>query len=479
MNQKLSSFLALLPLTILVVLLVITVQEYGTDALSGAGQVVILTASAVCVVIGMGVFKIPFNEFEKKIEKNVSSVTSAIFILLIIGTIGGTWMISGVVPTLIYYGIQVIHPSVFLASTCVICALISVMTGSSWTTVATIGIALMGIGRAQGFSDGWIAGAIISGAYFGDKMSPLSDTTVMASGTQEVALFDHIRYMVYTTVPSAIITILVFIVAGFTISIPDAAEMTEFITALHERFYISPVLLLVPAITCFMIYKRLPSLIILFLSSLTAVIFAMIFQADVLRELADGNMFKGVMQCIFGETALQSSNDMLTSLIGTSGMAGMLNTVWLVLCAMCFGGVMEAGGMLSGLSHLFAHFMKNRVSTVASTVCSGLAFNLAIGDQYISILLTGNMFRNIYDRLGYERRLLSRATEDSATITSVLVPWNTCGLTQSTVLGVPTLTYLPYCIFNIISPIMSIIIAATGYKIVRKTQTKHQPTGEV
>lgn len=468
MNKKLSSLLALLPMATLIALLVITVRKYGTDALSGAGQVVILTASAVCVLIGMCVFKIPFHEFEKKIEHNVSSVTSALFILLIIGTIGGTWMVSGVVPTLIYYGMQVIHPSIFLASTCIICALISLMTGSSWTTVATIGIALMGIGRAQGFSEGWIAGAIISGAYFGDKMSPLSDTTVMASGSLGVPLFEHIRYLLITTVPSAVISLLVFVIAGFVTSTPDSVEITEFTTALHERFCISPLLLIVPAVTCFMIYKRLPSLITLFLSSLIAVIFALIFQIDALREIGNGDLFMGVMQSIFGETSLQSPNEMLNSLIGTHGMAGMLNTVWLVICAMCFGGVMEAGGMLHGLSYLLSQLMRNRVSTVASTVLSGLTFNLAVGDQYLSILLTGNMLRGTYDRQGYERRLLSRSTEDSATVTSVLIPWNTCGMTQSTVLGVPTLTFLPYCVFNYLSPLMSIIVAATGYKIFRR-----------
>lgn len=405
------------------------------------------------------------------ITKNVASVTSAIIILLLIGALSGTWMVSGVVPSLIYYGVKIIHPDVFLASTCIISALVSVMTGSSWTTIATIGIALMGIGRAQGFDDGWIAGAIISGAYFGDKISPLSDTTVLASGAVGVPIFKHIRYMLITTIPSLIIALIIFTFAGFMQQSNSSAEIEQFTSALAGRFHISAWLLMVPVLTGVMIARKVPPIATLFLSTLLAVVFSLVFQSDALREIAGGDLFKGAMQSVYGQTSLSTSNPMLTSLVATRGMAGMMGTIWLIICAMCFGGAMEAGGMVRGITQMFVRMIRGRVSLVASTVCSGLMLNLAVADQYICVLLTGNMFKKIYDRQQYERRLLSRTTEDSVTVTSVLVPWNTCGMTQSTVLGVPTLTYLPYCFFNLISPLMSICVAALGYKIWRTTNS--------
>lgn len=383
-------------------------------------------------------------------------------------------MVSGVVPSLIYYGVQIIHPDVFLVSSCIISAMVSVMTGSSWTTIATIGIALMGIGRAQGFDDGWIAGAIISGAYFGDKISPLSDTTVLASGSVNVPLFQHIRYMVITTLPSIVIASVVFFVVGLMFEGSDTGEIAAFSQALSGRFNITPWLLAVPVLTGIMIAKRWPPIITLFLSTLLAVVFALVFQSDVLGEIADGDLFKGAMQSVYGSTSIPTDSQLLTDLVATRGMAGMMGTIWLILCAMCFGGTMEAGGMVRGITQLFVRMIRGRTSLVSATACSGLMLNLAVADQYICVLLTGNMFKRIYDRQGYERRLLSRTTEDSVTVTSVLVPWNTCGMTQSTVLGVPTLTYLPYCIFNLVSPLVSICVAALGYKIFRVGEKKEQ-----
>ena len=455
-------------------MLVATIRTFGSDSLLGASQVTLLAVSALCVLIGTMFLHVPWRDYERAITHNVSSVTSAIFILLLIGSLSGTWMVSGVVPSLIYYGIQIIHPDIFLFSSCLICAMVSIMTGSSWTTIATIGIALMGIGRAQGFADGWIAGAIISGAYFGDKISPLSDTTVLASGAVEVPLFKHIRYMLITTVPSLTIALIIFLVAGFSTPSSSNHEISLFTTAIATRYAISPWLLLVPLLTGVMIAKRLPPLVTLFLSTLLAVVFAIAFQPDVLREVSGGDLFRGAMQSIYGETSVHTSSPMLTSLVATRGMQGMMNTIWLIICAMCFGGAMEAGGMVRGITHLFVRMIRGRVSLVASTVCSGLMLNLAVADQYICILLSDNMFKRIYDRQGYDRSLLSRTTEDSVTVTSVLVPWNTCGMTQSTVLGVATFTYLPYCFFNLISPLMSIIVAAIGYKIRKVTDHNDQ-----
>ena len=446
-----------------------TIHTFGSDALSGGSQISLLATTGMCVFIGMAFYRIPWKDYELAITNNISGVATAIIILLIIGALSGTWMISGVVPTLIYYGMQIIHPNFFLASTCIICALVSVMTGSSWTTIATIGIALLGIGKAQGFEEGWIAGAIISGAYFGDKISPLSDTTVLASSVTDTPLFSHIRYMMITTVPSLLITLVIFTVMGLTHETNNTQQIAEFTAALDAKFHITFWLLTVPVITGILIARRVPSIITLFLSTLLAGIFAFIFQPGLLNEIAEGgNMFKGIMMTFYGSTSLQTDSDMLTELIATRGMAGMMNTIWLIICAMCFGGAMTASGMLGSITSLFVRFMKNTASMVASTVCSGLFLNLATADQYISIILTGNMFSNVYAKKGYESRLLSRTTEDAVTVTSPLIPWNTCGMTQATILSVPTLTYLPYCFFNLISPVMSIFIAAIGYKIIKK-----------
>ena len=341
------------------------------------------------------------------------------------------------------------------------------MTGSSWTTIATIGIALMGIGRAQGFDDGWVAGAIISGAYFGDKISPLYETTTLAYGSLGVPLFSHIRYMLITTVPSITIALIIFAVGGFFCSTSSSQDIATFASSLGSRFNITPWLLLVPVLTGVMIARKVPPVITLFLSILLAVVFGLVFQTDAMREI-DPSLFKAAMKSVYGSTALHSDNPMLADLVSTRGMAGMMPTIWLIICAMCFGGCMQAGGMVGGITRLFIHMVKGRTSLVGSTAASGVMLNVAIADQYLCILLTGNMFRDIYDREGYERRLLSRTTEDAVTVTSVLVPWNTCGMTQSTVLGVATVTYLPYCFFNIISPVMSVVVAALGYKIWRK-----------
>ena len=472
MKKAPSPFVSLIPIIVLILLLFGTIHTFGSDALSGGSQVSLLTTTAICILIGMAFYKIPWKDYEIAITNNVAGVATAIIILLIIGALSGMWMISGVVPTLIYYGMQIIHPSFFLASTCIICVLISVMTGSSWTTIATIGIALMGIGRAQGFEEGWIAGAIISGAYFGDKVSPLSETTILAASVTDTPLFRHIRYMMITTVPSLIITLIIFTVAGFSHDASNTQHITEVATALNEKFHITPWLLIVPIATGILIARKIPSM---FLSTLLAGVFALIFQPELLQEVSGmatsgfDSLFKGLMITIYGSTSLHTDNAVLSDLIATRGMSGMLNTIWLILCAMCFGGAMTASGMLGSITSIFVRFMKKTVSVVGGTVCSGLFLNLATADQYISIILTGNMFRDIYAKKGYESCLLSRTTEDAVTVTSVLIPWNSCGMTQATILSVPTLVYLPYCFFNIISPLMSIAVAAIGYKIARRS----------
>ncbi len=471
LKKRPSALLSLLPVAVLVALLTATIRTFGSDALGGPSQITLLVVAAICVLVGMGYLNVPWQSFEKAITKNVSSVSSALIILLLIGALGGMWMVSGVVPALIYYGVQIIHPDVFLASTCAICALVGVMTGSSWTTIATIGIALMGIGRAQGFNEGWVAGAIISGAYFGDKVSPLSDTTTLASGSLGVPLFDHIRYMLLTTVPTLTVTLIIFAVAGLLTHTSDANDIQTFAEAIRQRFNVTPWLLIVPALTGLLIARRVAPVITLFLSTLMAAVAALVWQGGALAEI-DASPFRAIMQCLCSSTSLSTDSEMLTSLVATRGMAGMMDTIWLIICAMCFGGTMSAAGMVGGITRLFIHLVKGRTSLVAATATTGVMLNVAIADQYLCILLTGNMFRDIYDNEGFERRLLSRTTEDAVTVTSVLVPWNTCGMTQSTVLGVSTFTYLPYCFFNLLSPLASIIMAAINYKIFRRKKGK-------
>ena len=472
MSKTPSPIVSTLPVLALVAMLYFIISTFGSDSLNGASQIALLCATAISIAIGMVFYKVPWENFENKIVDNVKGVASALIILLIIGALSGTWMLSGIVPTLIDYGMHIIHPQFFLASACIICIVISEMTGSSWTTIATIGIALMGIGQAQGYADGWIAGAIISGAYFGDKISPLSETTVLAASVTRTPLFSHIRYMMITTIPSIVITLIIFFIVGLTGDTAQDSQIDAISAVLNQRFNISPWLLIVPIITGIMIAKRVPSIVTLFTSTLLATITALVAQPQTIAELGKGisPLFEGTVAMITGSTNLESGNALVNDLIATRGMSGMLSTIWLILCAMCFGGAMTASGMIESITSIFLKMMKSTFSLVSSTVCSGLLLNLTTADQYISIILTGNMFRNIYHDKGYESKLLSRTTEDSVTVTSVLIPWNSCGLTQSTVLNVPTLTYLPYCFFNYISPLMSIIVAATAFRIYRKVK---------
>lgn len=384
---------------------------------------------------------------------------------------------SGIVPTFIYYGVKIISPKVFLLTACVICALVSVMIGSSWTTIATIGVALLGIGKALGFSDGMIAGAIISGAYFGDKISPLSDTTVLASSMSKVPMFEHIRYLMYTTVPSIVITLVIFTILGFSHSGSDASLVNEYTSVLNSKFNITPWLLIVPALTAVMIARRMPALIVLALSTVMAAIAAVIFQPDIIREIGtrvagDGSnakiLFTGTIESIYNSVSIETGNPEVNQLVASKGMLGMLNTVYLIICAMCFGAALKASGMLRHLASMILPLTKRRTSLVTSTVVTGTALNGIVSDQYLAIILTSSLFKDVYEKEGYENRLMSRSVEDSATVTSPLYPWSSCGMTQATILSVPTLAYLPYCFFNLISPLMSITVAAIGYKILKK-----------
>ena len=466
-NPRIHWTIALVPLAVLVALQVLVIKEFGSDALDGASQTALLIAAAVAVAMGMIFYKVPWKDIDHAISDNVRTIGGAILILFLIGAVSGSWMLSGVVPTMIYYGMQVVSPSVFLFIACLISALVSLVTGSSWTTIATIGIALMGIGTAHGYGVGWTAGAIISGAYFGDKISPLSDTTVLASSVGEVPLFKHIRYMLITTVPSFTIALIIFLVASLVHAEQGGVQSAQFAEGPKSVFNINPWLFLVPVATGVLIALRMPATIVLFLSATVAGVAMLIAQPDIVQHVGDGNTFKGLMLSYYGGTSLDTGNDVLSNLVQTRGMRGMLSTVFLIFCAAAFGGAMTGTGMIQSLTSALARGISGRRSLVSTTVATGLFANMVTGDQYLSIVLTGNIFKKLYKEKGYEGRLLSRSTEDSATVTSVLVPWNTCGMTQSLVLHVPTLTYMPYCFFNIISPLMSITIAMLGYKIFR------------
>ena len=477
-----SWWISLVPFMVLMLTLTMVIYVFGTDALSGASQVALMFSAGVTVLVSMLLYRIPWKVFEEAILDNITSVGTSIVILLLIGAVAGSWMVSGVVPTMIYYGMKVIFPEIFLFASCVISALIAVMTGSSWTTIATIGVALVGIGTAQGYEPGWIAGAIISGAYFGDKVSPLSDTTVLASSSAGTPLFSHIRFMMVTTIPSFTITLIIFLIVSLLHDNPGTAQAADFANDLKSTFNISPWLLLVPVLTALLIIKKVSAIATLFIAAVIAGIAALIFQPHIISEVATGvapepgaalsfvDGFKGLFVSYYGTTAIETFNPDLNSLVSTRGMTGMLNTAFLIIAASTFGGTLVGSGMLQSLTDTLVKFVRRRVTMVASTVGTGIFANMITGDQYLSILLTSSLYKKLYAERGYESKLLSRSVEDSATVVSVLIPWNSCGMTQATVLKVATLEYLPFCFFNIISPFMSIFIAAIGYKIVRNSK---------
>lgn len=481
-DSRPSWLVSLIPFVVLIAALALVIKVFGTDALAGASQVALLFGAGVVVAISLIFYKIPWKVFEDSILDNITAVGTSILILLLIGAVSGSWMISGVVPTMIYYGMKVIFPEIFLFATSIICALIAVMTGSSWTTIATVGVALVGIGTAQGYEPGWIAGAIISGAYFGDKVSPLSDTTVLASSSAGTPLFTHIRFMMVTTVPSYAITLIIFLVVSLTHEIPDVAQVADISNDLKSTFNISPWLLLVPVVTALLIIRKVSAIVTLFIAALIAGIAALFFQPHIIAAVANGTTpdpsaslsflegFKGLFISYYGTTAVDTGNLALNDLIATRGMTGMLGTVFLIIAAGTFGGTLMGSGMLQSLTDMLTRFISRRVTMVTSTVGTGIFANMITGDQYLSIILTSSLYKKLYEERGYESKLLSRSVEDSATVVSVLIPWNSCGMTQATVLKVPTLEYLPYCFFNILSPLMSIFIAAIGYKIVRKSK---------
>lgn len=431
----------------------------GADAIAGYSPVVLLGSAALSVVLSFVFGALSRRGMTVGFVRSARQILPAVPMLICIAMVATTWMVSGVVPTLIVYGLEVLTPTLFLVTACVVCALISVLTGSSWSTIATIGVAFMGIGQVMGFSAGWIAGAIISGAYFGDKISPLSDTTVVASSACGVDLFAHMRYLMLSSVPALLLALVVFAVKGFMSDAADANQGMMLDGALRTTFNITPWTLVIPAITLALIAFRVPTLLTLAASALLGFVGIFVFQPDLGHSVisAGGMLWSG--------NAMDTGVERLDSLVSTGGISGMMSTVALVLSAMMFGAAMMGTGMLASITRSFTSRLNKRTSIVGATVGSGLFMNSTTADQYLSLIITGNMYRNVYRQFGLEPRLLSRTIEDSVSVTSVLIPWNSCGITQSTVLGVSTMVYFPYCIFNILSPCMSLLLAWTGWRI--------------
>lgn len=452
-----SVWVSLIPIVVLIGLLSYCVTIFGDGMLSGPSQWVLTLSVAIAVCLAMTVYHRPWEEMEQAMVDGISRTMPANLILLMVGGLCGTWMHSGIIPTMIYYGLDVISARWLLLTSSVICALVSICIGSSWTTIATVGIGLMGVGRTLGIEDYWVAGAIISGAYFGDKMSPLSETTNLASSISGVPLFVHIRNMLYTTVPSLIITLAVFTVVG--LMNPNAGgdsgsqAAVEMQQQLQQTFIISPWLLAVPLLVFFLIYKGLSATVVLFLGMMIGFII-----------ICFGQGFDFSMECSFGEVGYTTGYGAIDSLTSTRGMGGMLYTIWLIICSMSFGGVMEKSGMLDSITHYLLKVMRGRISTVITTCLSCFFLNCTTGDQCLAIILPSKMYGPAYRRLKFPNKLLSRTLEDGGTVTSVLVPWNSCGMTQSTVLGVATLAYAPYAIFCWISPLMTMLVSALPHK---------------
>ena len=469
-NKELNIWEALIPVIALVGLLAYNVTVYGDDALSGSNQFVLLIGAAVAAIVGF-MNNVSYEKMIDEVGNNFKSTTGAILILLFVGALAGTWLISGIIPTLIYGGLKILSPAIFLPASVVICAIISLATGSSWTTSATVGIALIGIGGAIGFSLGMVAGAVISGAYFGDKMSPLSDTTNLAPAMAGADLFDHIKYMTYTTVPTILITLVIFTIIGLTRETTGTADTAEILAAIDASFNISGWLLLVPLAVILLIVRKTKPVVALLAGSLLGGLFAIIFQPDIVAKIGGADTltfesaYKGIMNALTVDTAVETSNAALNDLFTAGGMKGMLGTIWLIMCAMVFGGVMDAIGALARISSALLSLADSIFGLFASTVASCLALNLTASDQYLAIVVPGKMFAKAYEEKGLAPENLSRTLEDSGTVTSVLVPWNTCGAYQAGVLGVSVTEYFVYAIFNYLSPFMTLLFAAFHIKI--------------
>lgn len=464
-NKELNIWAAMIPVVLLMAMLAYNIFFAGGEVFGTySNQIILLIGGGIAAIVGF-FYKVSLKTLLAEIWENLKSVFVPIMILFLVGALAGTWLVSGIIPAMVYYGLQVLSPAIFLPASVIIAAIISIATGSSWTTSATVGIALVGIGTALGISSGMIAGAVISGAYFGDKMSPLSDTTNLAPAMAGTDLFTHIRYMAYTTVPTIIITLLAFTVLSLTTETTGTADISDLLITIKETFTITPYLFIVPGVVILLILMKTKPLIALGVGVALAGIFAMIFQAPLLESLVEDSQVTAIFNAIFTDTAIVTDNEKLNDLFSSGGMQGMLWTIYLICCAMVFGGAMDGIGALAKITKALLSIATTIFGLFASTVLSCLGLNVIASDQYLAIVIPGKMFKNAYKDKGLAPQNLSRTLEDSGTVTSVLIPWNTCGAYQSGVLGVGVGEYFMYAIFNWLSPFMTLFFAAFQIKL--------------
>lgn len=480
-TRRPSLGMALTPVIFLIAALAVNVyifsQVFDDDPLAGSNQIILIISGLVAGVMAIRFGKTWTDVFEG-VSRSIMETSKAILILLMIGALAGGWLMSGVIPAFVYYGVQLLDASYFLPAAIVISAIVSMATGSSWNTTATIGLALMGIGTALGFDPAMTAGAVISGAYFGDKMSPLSDTTNLAPAVAGTDLITHIRYMTITTVPSITITLIAFTIMGIFHDTNASIESTAQISsAISERFNITPWLMLVPLITIGLILLKVDAVISVLAGAVSGAIFALIFQPHIVMQIANSTVFSpevaylGVFKGLTEGASLGGGDPILEDLLSSGGMSGMMNTIWLIISAMFFGGAMQSAGFLRRISQAIVSLARTSAQLISATVGTGVFLNLTASDQYLAIVIPGKMYRDIFHERGLAPENLSRSLEDSGTVTSALIPWNTCGAYQSGVLGVATGDYLVYAMFNWLSPLMSILFASFGIKIKKLSKT--------
>ena len=476
--KKPGLLLSLVPVLALIALLMVGVSIFGDELTSGPSQLAIFGAAVLTALIGLYVLKVPWARFEESVGSNLKSTSSAIIILLSIGALTATWMLSGIVPSMIYYGLKLIHPRLFIVLSFLLCAIVSLLAGSSWTTVGTIGVALFGAGTFIGIPSGWLAGAIISGAYLGDKVSPLSDTTNLSASIAGVNLYTHVRYTLLTTLPALVICLVVYGIVGFVLPVREEVEIGRQMAVLQETFHISGWYLLIPVLTIFLVFKKVPPVVTLFLSALAGGLLAYFAQPRIIDCIVGADVsgwhrfFGSLMQMMSTHVDIATADPLITRLASTSGMAGMVNTVWIIIAVMLFGGCLSACGMVETITAAILSKVRRTGGLVAATVLSCIFCNLTLSDQFMAILLPGNMFRDAYKRFGLAPEVLSRTLEDSGTVSSVLVPWNTCAVVQSSVLGVATMAYFPFAIFCFITPLIAIVYAACNIKIHKLPQNE-------
>ena len=470
--KKPGLLLSIATLLVLIALLALCVVFFGDEATSGPIQIALLLSTLLTAGIAILFLKVPWTKVEEDISENIRQTAPTLLILLSIGALTATWMLSGIVPTMIYYGLKIISPRFFILITFLLCSLVSILAGSSWTTVGTIGVAMLTAGKLIGLPVGWLSGAVISGAYLGDKLSPLSDAVNLSATIAGSDLYKYIRYSLHTLIPAFIICFTVYLVVGLTLPVTARIDMDAELAAISGSFRISPWLLLIPCLTIFMVVKKVPAFLTLFISALFGAFVAFWAQPQIVAQICEGSTGIGsaitsVFRMMSSPVAVATGNPLLDNLTSTHGMSGMINTVWLVICIMAAGGALAGSGMLETITGALIKLIRGAGSLVATTVGTCIVSNMILSDQYMAILLPGKMFAPTYRRLGFAPELLSRTLGDSATVTSVLVPWNTCAVIQSTVLGVATMAYFPYAVFCLITPLIAILLAAFNFRIHR------------